>query len=198
MSRLLQRFACSTVAAAILGALALARAEEPTPAAQPAQPSPAVQAVPATQPAEVAPAKQAGPAPATQPTPAAQPASVAKPAPDAAAAPPVGGDAPLYRVVDGNHVDANTMKGWHTWRAMACDRCHGPNQEGLVGPSLVDDLKTMSKEDFKKCVLDGRIDKGMPNFGGVKTVADNLDALYAFLKGRSDGAIATGNLKEIE
>jgi hypothetical protein len=123
---------------------------------------------------------------------------VAKPAPDGTAVTPVSSDAPLYRVVDGNHVDANTMKGWHTWRAMACDRCHGPNQEGLVGPSLVDDLKTMTKEDFKKCLLDGRIDKGMPNFGGVKTVADNVDALYAFLKGRSDGAIATGNLKEIE
>ncbi len=116
----------------------------------------------------------------------------------ASSAPAGGGNTPLYRVVDGNHVDPNTMKGWHTWRAMACERCHGANQEGLVGPSLVDDLKTMSKDDFKKCVLEGRVDKGMPNFGGVKTVVDNIDNLYAFLKGRSDGAIPTGHLKEIE
>jgi Cytochrome C oxidase, cbb3-type, subunit III len=134
--------------------------------------------------------------PATAPDPGT---GAAKPEPAAGSAPaPGGGDTPLYRVVDGNHVDPNTMKGWRTWRAMACERCHGPNQEGLVGPSLVEDLKTLSKEDFKKCVLEGRIDKGMPNFGGVKTVSDNIDNLYAFLKGRSDGAIPTGHLKEIE
>lgn len=119
-------------------------------------------------------------------------------APAASSAPAGGGDTPLYRVVDGNHVDPNTMKGWRTWRAMACERCHGANQEGLVGPSLVVDLKTMSKDDFKKCILEGRVDKGMPNFGGVKSVVDNIDNLYAFLKGRSDGAIPTGHLKEIE
>lgn len=105
-------------------------------------------------------------------------------------------DAP-YKVVDGNKVDSNTIKGWHTWRAMACERCHGANQQGLVGPALVDSLKTMTKEDFKKTVLLGRMEKGMPNFNGSKQVVDNIDNLYAFLKGRSDGAIKTGNLKEI-
>jgi mono/diheme cytochrome c family protein len=125
------------------------------------------------------------PPPAAAPNPAGAPAAA-------------GGGAPLYRVVDGNHVDANTMKGWRTWRAMACERCHGANQEGLVGPSLVDDLKKISKEEFKSCVIDGRVDKGMPNFGGVQSVMDNIDNLYAFLKGRSDGAIPTGHLKEIE
>jgi mono/diheme cytochrome c family protein len=95
-------------------------------------------------------------------------------------------------------VDHNTMQGWRTWRSLACERCHGANQEGLVGPSLVDDLKTMSREDFNKCLVDGRIDKGMPNFGGIQSLVDNLDNLYAFLKGRSDGAIPTGHLKEIE
>lgn len=109
-----------------------------------------------------------------------------------------GGGTPPYRVVDGNHVDAHTMQGWRTWRAMACERCHGANQEGLVGPSLVQDLKTMSKDDFKKCLLEGRVEKGMPNFGGVKSVVDNVDNLYAFLKGRSDGAIPPGHLKEIQ
>ncbi len=132
--------------------------------------------------------------------PAAAPADQPKPAPAAApaAAGGAGGDKPLYTVVDGNHVDKNTMNGWRTWRAMACERCHGANQEGLVGPSLVQDLKTMSREDFDKCVLDGRVEKGMPNFGGVKSVVDNITNLYAFLKGRSDGAIPTGHLKEIE
>ena len=104
---------------------------------------------------------------------------------------------PPYKVVNGNQVDQKTLDGWRAWRAMACERCHGANQEGLVGPSLVNDLKTMSRADFDKCVLEGRVDKGMPNFGGVKTVTDNIDGLYAFLKGRSDGAIKTGHLEKM-
>jgi len=107
-------------------------------------------------------------------------------------------DAPLYRVVEGDQVDADTLKGWKTWRAMACDRCHGPNQEGMVGPSLIESLKVLSRDGFKKTVLDGRIEKGMPNFGGTPSVAENIDRLYAYLKGRSDGAIKPGRLKGIE
>jgi mono/diheme cytochrome c family protein len=169
MSCFLKRSAEAFVVAAVVGLITLAHADEPQPAT-----------------------------PATAPTPAAPPAPAAAPAAMPAPAASSTGDAPLYRVVDGNHVDANTMKGWRAWRAMACERCHGANQEGLVGPSLVDDLKTMSRDDFNKCLLDGRVDKGMPNFGEVKTVTDNLDGLYAFLKGRSDGAIPTGHLQEIQ
>ena len=53
-----------------------------------------------------------------------------------------------YTVVDGYKVDPETMKGFRTWRAAACDRCHGANQEGLVGPSLVNSLKTLTKDEF--------------------------------------------------
>jgi len=177
MSRLLQGCVRSALAAAVVAAAALASAED-------AAPTPAAPAAPAAADASAAP-----PAPAAAPAPAA---------PAAAPAPAAGGGAPLYTVTDGNHVDKGTMNGWRTWRAMACERCHGANQEGLVGPSLVADLQTLSRDDFNKCVLDGRPEKGMPNFGGVKSVVDNLDNLYAFLKGRSDGAIPTGHLKEIE
>jgi mono/diheme cytochrome c family protein len=95
----------------------------------------------------------------------------------------------LYTVVDGTRVDDKTMQGFRTWRAAACDRCHGANQEGLVGPSLVESLKALSRDDFKKTVTEGRMEKGMPSFGTMKSVMDNLDNLYAYLKGRSDGAI---------
>ena len=103
-----------------------------------------------------------------------------------------------YKVVNGNQVDANTMKGWRTWRAMACERCHGPNQEGLVGPALVESLKVLTKDQFKTTLMNGRPEKGMPNFGGVQQVVDNLDNLYAYLKGRSDGAIKPGRLEEMQ
>src|SRR5690242_172162 len=82
---------------------------------------------------------------------------------------------PLYKVVDGTKVDAETMKGFRTWRAAACDRCHGPNQEGMVGPSLINSLKTLSKDDFKKTVTEGRLEKGMPSFKTSPQVIDNLD-----------------------
>jgi len=109
-----------------------------------------------------------------------------------------GAAASPYRVVDGDKVDPDTLKGWRTWRAMACDRCHGPNQEGMVGPSLLQSLKVLTKDEFKTVVLNGRAEKGMPNFGGAQSVVDNLDNLYAFLKGRSDGAINPGKLRGIE
>jgi mono/diheme cytochrome c family protein len=102
-----------------------------------------------------------------------------------------------YKVVDGYKVDAFTMKGFRTWRAAACDRCHGANQEGLVGPSLVNSLKTLSKDDFVKTVRDGRLEKGMVSFASNNTVMSNIDALYAYLKGRSDGAITRAKVEEM-
>ena len=107
-----------------------------------------------------------------------------------------GGNAP-YTVAEGNKVDAQTLSGWKTWRAMACERCHGAAQEGMVGPSLVDSLKVLNKDQFKAVVLKGRIEKGMPNFDGSKMVTENIDNLYGYLKGRSDGAIEPGRLQEI-
>jgi mono/diheme cytochrome c family protein len=112
-------------------------------------------------------------------------------------APALAADAALYKVAEGNKVDAQTLSGWRTWRAMACERCHGAAQEGMVGPSLVSSLKVLSKDQFKLVVLKGRIEKGMPNFDGSKMVVDNIDHLYAYLKGRSDGAIQPGRLQEI-
>lgn len=102
-----------------------------------------------------------------------------------------------YKVVEGYKVDAFTMKGFRTWRAAACDRCHGANQEGLVGPSLINSLKTLSKDDFVKTVRDGRLDKGMVSFASNNTVMSNIDALYAYLKGRSDGAITRAKVEEM-
>jgi len=95
----------------------------------------------------------------------------------------------LYTVVDGTKVDADTLKGFKTWRAAACDRCHGANQQGLVGPSLIESLKVLTFAEFKTTVTNGRLEKGMPSFSSSKMVMENLNYLYAYLKGRSDGAI---------
>ena len=103
-----------------------------------------------------------------------------------------------YKVVDGFKVDANTMNGFRAWRAAACDRCHGANQQGLVGPSLLESFKTLSKEDFVKTVTEGRLDKGMPSFKTSPTVMANIDGLYAYLKGRSNGDITQAHVQELK
>ena len=116
-----------------------------------------------------------------------------KPAEEKAAALP-----PPYKVVDGFSVDPVTMNGFRAWRAAACDRCHGAYQQGLVGPSLLVSMKTLSKEDFIKTVTEGRLDKGMPSFKTSQTVMDNTDGLYAYLKGRSNGDITQARVQELK
>ncbi len=103
------------------------------------------------------------------------------------AAPVMADDAP-YTVKDGM-VDAKTYKGFQTWRSAACERCHGPNQEGLVGPALVESLKKLTKDEVITTITNGRPEKGMPPHGALG--ADKIDALYSYLKGRSDGAFPT-------
>jgi mono/diheme cytochrome c family protein len=107
------------------------------------------------------------------------------------------GDKP-YRVVDGFKVDPTTMNGFRAWRAAACDRCHGANQQGLVGPSLLESFKVLSKEDFIKTVTEGRLEKGMPSFNTSPMVMGNTDGLYAYLKGRSNGDITRSKVEELK
>jgi mono/diheme cytochrome c family protein len=103
-----------------------------------------------------------------------------------------------YKVVDGNKVDNDTLLGWKTWRALACERCHGAKQEGLVGPSLIDAFKTLDKTEFHRTVFGGRIDKGMPDFSSSQMMQKNWENLYAYLKGRSDGKINPGDLQSLD
>jgi mono/diheme cytochrome c family protein len=116
----------------------------------------------------------------------------ANPAPDTA------DSTPLYTVKDGNKVDEKTLMGWKTWRALACDRCHGPEQEGLVGPPLVESMKHLTKEEFHTTMMQGRPDKGMPPFNTSDMVMKNWEGLYTYLKGRADGQIAPGRLSSLD
>ena len=47
---------------------------------------------------------------------------------------------------DGNKVDSKALDGWNM-ACIGCERCHGAEQEGLVGPSLV---------NFHTTVINGR------------------------------------------
>jgi mono/diheme cytochrome c family protein len=103
-----------------------------------------------------------------------------------------------YKVAEGNKVDAGTLAGWRLWRSQACERCHGPNQEGAVGPSLIESLKVLNKDEFKTVLFKGRIEKGMPNFDGSEPIQKGWEGLYGYLKGRSDGAIKPGRVQPLE
>lgn len=104
----------------------------------------------------------------------------------------------LYTVQEGTKVDEKTYEGWRTWRALACERCHGAQQEGLVGPPLVQTMKKLSKEEFHAVMMNGRPEKGMPPFNNSPMVNKHWEGLYAFLKGRADGEIEAGRLTRLE
>lgn len=122
-------------------------------------------------------------------------ASEEKPADTPAAS---GSDQVKYVVKEGNKVDDHTLQGWKTWRALDCARCHGANQQGLVGPSLIVALQKLSKEEFETTVLKGRLPQGMPPFGSVPRLVKNIDNLYTYLKARSDGKVEPGHVYPLD
>ena len=102
-----------------------------------------------------------------------------------------------YVVKDGK-VDKNAYNGWRRYTE-SCLRCHGPDGAGSsYGPDLTESLKTMSEEQFKEIVINGRqnvstsVQNVMPPFGTVEDVALYLDDIYAYLKARSDGVLGRG------
>ena len=59
-------------------------------------------------------------------------------------------------------------------------------------------MQRISKDEFTQTMMKGRPEKGMPNFDGSPMVKENLNGLYAYLKGRADGAIQPGRLEELK
>jgi mono/diheme cytochrome c family protein len=98
--------------------------------------------------------------------------------------------------VEGNKVDKSTLMGWKLYKRERCETCHGPTAEGAAAfPSLVAALKNISKEQFVATVTNGR--NAMPAYSSNAKVIENIDSLYAYVKGRSDGAIPAGDLEEL-
>lgn len=102
-----------------------------------------------------------------------------------------------YSIEDGK-VDLKTWVGMKIYQRGECQNCHGPDAKGGAAfPSLLEALKTMSKEELTKVVKEGQntMPPKMEVVMGIKMVKkkkyseeDAMDALYAYLKGRSDGA----------
>lgn len=102
-----------------------------------------------------------------------------------------------YKIIDGK-IDFNTFDGYRRF-GDNCARCHGEAATGSsFAPSLVDRLKTFGYDHFSEVVINGKQENTgtgqqvMPSFGMNPDVAENLDHIYAYVKGRSDGAIKPG------
>jgi methanol metabolism-related c-type cytochrome len=111
---------------------------------------------------------------------------------------------PTYHIAEDGMVDWYTYSGFRRYHA-ECHVCHGP--DGLGGsfaPSLVDSMKALPYGDFLAIVANGREAVGtatqskMPAFGHNKNVMCFIDALYVYLKARSDGALGRGRPAKAE
>jgi hypothetical protein len=175
---------------AVIAAVAVGRGQKPD---SPRAAEPATQ-----QPQPTATDTSAATAPPVPPGGPAAPSAASEAQVTALSQPSGGPNGGMYTVKEGTKVDPKTLAGWRTWRALACDRCHGAEQQGLVGPPLVVSLHRLTKDEFKKTLMEGRIEKGMPPFNTSPMVTENLENLYAYLKGRADAQIQPGHLYPLD
>ena len=103
---------------------------------------------------------------------------------------------PTFKVANDGTVDWYTYVGYLRYGAN-CFQCHGPDGLGSsYAPSLVDSLKTLSYGDFVSTVVSGKKEVNtaqqqvMPSFGTNKNVMCYIDAIYVYLRARSDGALS--------
>jgi methanol metabolism-related c-type cytochrome len=102
---------------------------------------------------------------------------------------------PTYKIEKDGTVDWYTSIGYLRYGAN-CAQCHGPDGLGSsYAPSLVDSLKSIDYSTFTTVVIEGKKDVNasadfvMPSLGTNKNVMCNLDAIFIYLRARSDGAL---------
>jgi Cytochrome C oxidase, cbb3-type, subunit III len=168
------------------GAVAPAAPPKRTPAprkpAAPAEPKPAAPAPPpaAAEPSDTE--RAAAPADTTQ-----------------TAAAPTETDAPLrdaYHQAPLDTVSQPVYDGWKQFN-LNCARCHGEDVQGTtIAPHLIVSVRPEgsipTKELFEQTVCAGRPAKGMPAWCSLGLGMDKIEAIYLYVKGRSEGKIHPG------
>jgi len=147
---------------------------KPKPAA-PKRPPPATMEAPDTQTA-------AAPAESTPATPA--PAEASAPLRDA------------YHQAPRDTVTQQVYDGWKQYN-LNCARCHGEDVQGTtIAPHLIVSLKPggsiPTKELFMQTVCAGRPEKGMPAWCPLGLDMTKIEAMYFYVKGRSEGELHLG------
>ncbi|MBX2885645.1 MAG: cytochrome c [Granulosicoccus sp.] len=111
---------------------------------------------------------------------------------------------PKYVSEDGK-VDKPTFNGYRRFHG-TCHACHGQDaMGGSFAPSLVESLKTLSYEDFKTTVIEGRqatnasgATSAMPAFGQDPNITKHLDDIFRYLTARADGVLDPGRPAKIK
>ncbi len=92
-------------------------------------------------------------------------------------------------------VDKQTYIGWRTYHS-SCNHCHGQDgRGGSFAPSLVSGNAAVDDyELFVRVTEEGTQSQTsvMPGFKDNPNINDRIDALYAYLKARSDGRLPSG------
>lgn len=105
---------------------------------------------------------------------------------------------PTFKIDKDGTVDWYTSVGYLRYTAN-CMQCHGPDGLGSsFGPSLVDALKTLNYSQFLDVVTNGKKNVSasqelvMPALGNNPNVMCYIDAIFIYLRARSDGALDRG------
>ncbi len=111
-------------------------------------------------------------------------------------------DKPYTVQCDGGNclVDKDTYVGWRTYHA-DCHVCHAQDAVGSTfAPSLVDRLKDIDKERFMDSLANGYTGQigVMPAWKDNPNVNTRFEALYSYLKARSDGVLQPGRPKKLK
>jgi methanol metabolism-related c-type cytochrome len=100
-----------------------------------------------------------------------------------------------FEIAKDGTADWYTYSGYLRYTAN-CMQCHGPAGLGSsFAPSLADSLKSLSYSDFLSVVANGKKDVNaaqqlvMPSFGTNRNVMCYVDAIYVYLRARSNGAL---------
>lgn len=125
--------------------------------------------------------------------------------------------------IENGKVDNKTFVGWRLFNS-TCFVCHGQDATGTdIAPNLLTTLEGMSEFKFRKTVLHRYFAKvnlddpdrrqqflnevageksaaefKMPTWSDNPNIRPHISDLYAYLKARSDGALAAGRPEQIE
>jgi mono/diheme cytochrome c family protein len=98
-----------------------------------------------------------------------------------------------YHSAPRDTVSAVVYTGWKYFN-LNCARCHGEDVTGTtIAPHLIDSFKSgkVDHAEFWRVVHGSRAERGMPNWSGLID-DDKLQAIYEYVKGRSEGKIHPG------
>ena len=155
-----------------------------------------------------APRKPVAPAEPKPAAPRQPPATMEAPDTQTAAAPaettlagpaPSGASAPLrdaYHQAPVDTVSQPVYDGWKQYN-LNCARCHGEDVQGTtIAPHLIVSVRPEgsipTKELFMQTVCAGRPEKGMPAWCPLGLEMGKIEAIYLYVKGRSEGKIHLG------